>query len=254
VSSCAFLDAVGRQAGTTEHVEHRPWPLPEEPWVQAQTWEGLCFLHWRVDADDLRRLLPESVELDVFDGSAWIALTPFLVTNLRLRGLPPLPRLSSFRELNVRTYVTRDDKPGIWFFSLDASSQLAVEAAKLIYKLPYQHAQIQCERRDDWAHVDACRSGAAFSARYRGEGDLFPAERGSLEAFLVERYCLYTEDGGRLYRADIHHAPWPLQRGEAHVDLNTVAPLALPNEAPHVLFSPRQDTVVWPLHEVDGPP
>jgi uncharacterized protein YqjF (DUF2071 family) len=172
-----------------------------------------------------------------------------LLTGLRLRGLPPVPGVSTFPELNVRTYVTRDDKPGLWFFSLDAGSTLAVEAAKRLYKLPYMRAQMRYERGEFVQHESA-RAGAAFSGSYRGVGDLFRAEPGSLEAFLVERYCLYTEDGGRVYRAETHHAPWQLQQGEAHIDLNTMAPLPLPDVAPHVLFAPRQDAVIWPLKEL----
>jgi uncharacterized protein YqjF (DUF2071 family) len=234
----------------TETTEHRPWPLPDAPWVQAQTWVDLAFLHWRVPEADLRRHVPPSVVLDTFDGVAWLGITPFVLTGFRLRGTPPVPRLSTFPELNVRTYVTHDGKPGIWFFTLEAASVLAVEGAKRLYRLPYHRARMTVERADEYVHYESARAGAAFSARYRGEGDLLRAEEGTLEWFLTERYCLYTEDGGRLYRADIHHPPWDLQRGEAHVDLNTIAPVTLPAEEPHVLFSPRQDVVVWPLHEV----
>jgi hypothetical protein len=116
-----------------------------------------------------------------------------------------------------------------------------------LYRLPYERARMTCVRGEDAVHYESARPGAAFSARYRGEGELFHAEPGSLEFFLIERYCLYTEDGGRGYRAEIHHPPWSVQRGWAEVDLNTMAPVALADEAPHVLFSPRQDTVVWPL-------
>jgi uncharacterized protein YqjF (DUF2071 family) len=230
--------------------EHRPWPLPEGFWANGQTWLDLAFLHWRVDEDELRRLVPDSVQLDTFDGAAWLGVTPFLLQGFRLRGLPPLPLLSTFPELNVRTYATRDDRPGIWFFTLDAANLVAVEGAKKLYRLPYHHARMRCERVGEHVQYESSRSGAAFSGRYRGVGDLFHAEPGSLEYFLTERYCLYTEDGGRLYRAEIHHPPWDLQRGEATVDLNTMAPLALPDEEPHVLFSPRQDVVVWPLDEL----
>jgi uncharacterized protein len=223
--------------------------VPDEPWFQAQSWVDTAFLHWPVDADELGRLVPESVELETHDGSAWLGITPMLLTGLRLRGLPPLPGVSTFPELNVRTYVTRDGKPGIWFFSLDAGSTLAVEAAKRFYKLPYTRAQMRYQR-DDFVHHESARAGAAFSGSYRGVGDLFQAEPGSLAAFLVERFCLYTEDGGRVYRAETQHAPWQLQEGEAHIDLNTMAPLPLPDVEPHVLFAPRQDAVIWPLKEI----
>jgi uncharacterized protein YqjF (DUF2071 family) len=245
-----FLELPARQAAVTNDTAHRPWPLPEKAWSNAQTWVDLAFLHWRVDAGELQRLVPGSVELDTFDGTAWLGITPFLLHGFRLRGMPALPRISTFPELNVRTYVTRDGKPGIWFFTLDAASIVAVEGAKKLYRLPYNHAQMRCERIGDHVHYESARSGGTFSGRYRGTGALFRPEPGSLEEFLTERYCLYTEDGGRLYRAEIHHPPWDLQHGEAAIDLNTVAPLPLPDEEPHVLFSPRQDVVVWSLDEL----
>ncbi len=244
------LDAIARQQAATEHVAHRSTPLPEGEWAHAQTWEDLCFVHWPVDPAELARHLPESVQVDVHDGAAWLGVVPFRITHLRMRGLPPLPPLDGFRELNVRTGVTVDGRPGVWFFSLDASSRLAVETAKRRYRLPYVHARIELEREDEWMRVDSSRPGGTLCARYRGVGDLFHAEPGSLEAFLVERYRLFTEDGGRLYAAEIHHRPWELQRGEARIDLNTMAPLALPDVAPNVLFSPRQDTLVWSLVEL----
>ena len=231
-------------------MSHRPWPVPDEPWVNAQSWVDLAFLHWRVDADELGRLIPDSVELETFDGSAWLGISPFVLTDFRLRGLPPFPPFTTFPEVNVRTNVTRDGKPGIWFFTLDAASTLAVEGAKRLYRLPYHRAQMRAERRGEFVHYESARPGAAFSGRYRGEGDLFQPEPGSLEHFLIERYCLYTEDGGRAYRADIHHPRWDVQVGEAVVDLNTMAPLELPDDEPHVLFSPRQDVVVWGLEEL----
>jgi len=233
-------------------VEHRPWPLPEGPWANAQSWVDLAFLHWRVDAGELGRLVGPTVELDTFDGDAWLGVTPFLLTDFRLRGLPPLPRVSRFPELNVRTYVTREGMPGVWFFTLDAASTLAVEAAKRVFKLPYHRAQMRCERVGEHVQYESARPGAAFSGRYRGTGELHRAEQGSLEAWLTERYCLYTEDGGRPYRAQIHHPPWDLQRGEARIDLNTMSPLPLGGDEPHALFSPRQDVLVWPLEDLSA--
>jgi uncharacterized protein YqjF (DUF2071 family) len=248
--SVDFLQVPARQAAVTEVTAHRPWPLPEGTWVNAQSWVDLAFLHWQVDEAELRRLVPDSVELDTFDGAAWLGVTPFLLQAFRLRGIPPIPGVSTFPELNVRTYVTHDDKPGIWFFTLDAASRLAVEGAKRLYRLPYHHADMRYDRVADHVTYESERPGAAFSARYRGKGQLFEATPGSLEYFLTERYCLYTEDGGRLYRAEIHHPPWDLQHGEASIVTNTMAPLALQDEQPHVLFSPRQDVVVWPLAEL----
>jgi uncharacterized protein YqjF (DUF2071 family) len=245
-----FLTAAARQAAVMNDVEHRPWPAPDAPWSNAQSWLDLAFLHWRIDADALRKLIPSSLELDTFDDAAWIGITPFVLSGFRVRGMPPLPRVSTFPELNVRTYATHADKPGIWFFTLDAASLLAVEGAKKLYRLPYHRAEMSARRVGDHVHYESARPGAAFSGNYRGSGALFQAEPGTLEHFLTERYCLYTEDGGRLYRADIHHPPWDLQHGEATIDLNTMSPVTLPSDAPHVLFSPRQDVVVWSLAEL----
>jgi uncharacterized protein YqjF (DUF2071 family) len=245
--SLDFLTAAARQAAVTNDTSHRPWPVPDEPWANAQSWVDLCFLHWRVDPDELRRLVGRSVELDTFDGEAWLGVTPFMLVGFRLRGLPPVPRLSTFPELNVRTYVTRDGKPGIWFFSLEAASTFAVEGAKRFYKLPYSRAQMSSRRVGDRVEYASDRAGARFSGSYRGQGDLFRADPGSLEYFLTERYCFYTEDAGDAFRGEIHHPPWDLQRGDATIGVNTVAPLPLDDRPPHVLFAPRQDVVVWPL-------
>jgi uncharacterized protein YqjF (DUF2071 family) len=250
MSPLTLLDDAARQARVTDEVRHRPWPIPENAWVQGQSWIDLAFLHWSVEAAGLQPLVPTGLELETYDGTAWLGITPFLLTGFRLRGLPPLPRLSTFEELNVRTYVTRGGKPGIWFFTLDAASTVAVEAAKRLYRLPYHRSRMHCDRSGDFVHYESSRAGAAFSGRYRGEGPLFHAEPGTLEHFLTERYCLYTEDGGRIYRADIHHPPWDLQHGEAQIDVNTMTPVSLPDHEPHVLFSPRQDVVVWPLERL----
>jgi uncharacterized protein len=244
-----FLQAPVRQASSVEETEHRSWPLPREPWVMGQTWDDLLFANWRVDADLVRSLVPGGLDVDEHDGSAWLGVTPFELTGLRARGLYALPFLSSFYELNVRTYVTRDDKPGIWFFSLDASSRIAVEAARRLYKLPYFQARISLGRRDGRIVFECVRNERkTFSASYRGVGNAAVMTPGSLEHFLTERYCLYAEDRGRLFRAEIHHRPWPLQAAEAEIDLNTMPPeeLTIPGD-PLLHYAKRQDAVIWPL-------
>ncbi|TML27817.1 MAG: DUF2071 domain-containing protein [Actinobacteria bacterium] len=214
----------------------------------GQTWDDLLFVHYRVPVERLRPLVPDGLEVQEHSGSGWLGVTPFVVTGLRARGLLPLPFASSFRELNVRTYVTRDEKPGIWFFSLDASSRLAVEAARRLYRLPYFEADISLRRRGEQILYDCSRDdGKAFSAAYRPNGAVFGAQPGSLEHFLTERYCLYAEHGEALYRADIHHRPWPLQPAEAQVDLNTMPPVKVSEGDPLVHYSSRQDVVIWPL-------
>ena len=220
--------------------------------------EDQLFAHWPVDADALRRLLPDAVRLQTHEGAGWLGITPFRVGALRLRGTLPLPRVSSFLELDVRTYVTAGGKPGIWFFSLDASSRLAVEAARRTYKLPYFPARISARRQGEWLELESARVGNrqgphVFSARYRPSGAESHAAPGSVEEFLTERYCLYIVDKHRrLYRAEIHHPPWPLRPAEATIGLNTMSPreLALPDEEPLLHVARVQDVVVWPLEHV----
>ena len=250
-----LLQAPVRQGSSLEETAHRPWPLPERSWVMGQTWDDLLFAHWRVSTAVVREHVPAGLEVDEHDGSAWLGVTPFVVTGLRARGMLPLPLVSSFLELNVRTYVSRGGKAGIWFFSLDASSQIAVEAARRLYRLPYFRAQITLRRRGDRIVYDCARDeGRAFSGSYRPSGAAFTAPPDSLEHFLAERYCLYAEDKGRLFRADIHHRPWPLQPAEATIELNTMPPDWARLEGEPVLhYSARQDVVIWPLDEIsDG--
>jgi uncharacterized protein YqjF (DUF2071 family) len=216
----------------------------------GQTWDDLLFAHWRVPLEELRAHVPAELDVDTHDGSGWLGITPFRISALRARGLLPLPGASSFLELNVRTYVTAGDRPGIWFFSLDASSRLAVEAARRVYKLPYFHARIAATRRGEWLDYECARiaeAGRVFSGRYRPSGPVFHAEPGSLEWFLAERYCLYTTDGrDRLHRAEIHHDRWDLQPAEAEIELASISPLGLDGDA-LCHFSRRQDVVIWPL-------
>jgi uncharacterized protein len=246
-----MLEAAARQARSVEETAHRPYPLPVGRWVMGQTWESLVFVHWRVAVNELRPFIPAGLEIEEFDGSAWVGIVPFRITGLRARGLAPLPGLSEFNELNVRTYVRAGDgEPGVWFFSLEATSRLAVLAARRAYSLPYFDARIALD--DDGGgrvDVECSRLGDAgkdFSAEFRATGEAAVSPVDSLEFFLVERYCLYAEGGGKLWRAEIHHAPWVVGAGEAAVDLNSIAPVPL-SGAPLCHIAERQDVVVWPL-------
>lgn len=185
-------------------------------------WHDLAFLHWALDPSLLRPHVPEGLELDTFDGSAWLGIVPFRMSGVRPFGVP-LGGASAFPELNVRTYVTAGGKPGVWFFSLDAASKLAVRAARLWFHLPYFDAAMSCATVGDWIHYRSRRThrGAAqwvFEGRYRPLGPPSTSEEGSLEAFLTERYCLYAASRtGRLFRGEIDHPPWPLQRAEVEL-------------------------------------
>jgi uncharacterized protein YqjF (DUF2071 family) len=236
-----------------EEISHRRWPLPNLPWVMTQTWHDLLFAHWRVDPRELRGKVPSAFTLDLFDGVGWLGIVPFHMTNVAPRGVPSLPWVSEFPELNVRTYVRVHDRPGIYFFSLDAGSTLAVHAARAWLNLPYHSASMAVRRSGDSIDYESVRkddSDASLSVRYRPVGRRFQAVHGSLEYFLTERYCLYNLDHqGAPYRLEIHHPPWPLQEADAEFARNTMADAAgLPLAAvkPLLHFSKRQDMVAWP--------
>ncbi|MBW3534703.1 MAG: DUF2071 domain-containing protein [Gemmatimonadetes bacterium] len=241
-------------------VAHRPWPLPSAPWVMYQSWRRLLFAHWPLPHDRLRAAVPGELTLDTFDGSAWLGLTPFRVTDLRPRGVPAIPVGSDFPELNLRTYVRVGDRPGVYFFSLDAGSRLGVMGARALYHLPYHAADMSQEERAGWIHYRSERSdgaSAVFQGRYRPTGPAAAPAAGTLEHFLTERYALYTVLGdGAVLRADIHHRPWPLQTAEAVIERNTVPEaegLELPERAPLLHFAERQDTLVWAPERLEPP-
>ena len=241
------------QRRTLEERAHRPWPLPERPWLQGQSWIKLLFAHWRVPPEALARVMPPQLSPEVRDGSGWLGITPFRVDGFRPHGLPPAPRLSTFPELNVRTYVTVNGKPGIYFFSLDAASWGAVFGARRVYRLPYFRARMSMDRDGNSVRYRSeriSRDGppASFAGSYGPTGRLGDYPDGSLDRWLIERYCLYVVDRrGRILRADIHHPPWPLQPASADIELNTMTEqigIELEGE-PLLHFSGRQDTIIW---------
>jgi uncharacterized protein len=224
---------------------------PPGPWVMVQRWHDLLFAHWRCAARDLRPLIPAPLEIETFDGSAWIGVIPFYMSGVRMRGMPPIPTAHAFLELNVRTYVTLDGRPGVWFFSLDAASSWAVIGARLGIRLPYFRAAMRRTQRDGaigyasdrWSIAGA---PASFAATYRGLEPL--AEPGPLDRFLTDRYSLYASDGKRLWRGDIIHPPWALQAAEARVDRNSMiaaAGIEAAGGTPLLHFSAFQDVRFW---------
>ena len=219
--------------GLTQQAEHRPWPLPERPWIMTMAWIDLLFAHWPLSPEAIRPLVPESLELDTFDDQAWISVVPFRMESVGPRGLHWLPaRLPgprAFPELNVRTYVVRDGQPGVFFLSLDATSPLAIWGARTFFHLPYYRAHIRMDESEGWIEYHSERhdprlGAGVFRGRYRGIGERLEVRPGSLESWLTERYGLYAVDSaGKSYRGDIHHHPWPLYAAEAEIETNTVA-------------------------------
>ena len=243
--------------GILEQTAHRPWPMPDEPWIMTQTWHDLLFAHWPVDVRQLREKVPPGLDLDLFDNEAWIGIVPFHMTNVAPRGLPALPWVSAFPELNVRTYVRVHGIPGVYFFSLDAGNPVAVGAARTLFALPYYTADMESLVSGDRVSYRSHRRSsdeAAFEAEYGPSGPASPPAPGSREAFLTERYCLFTVDSEFVvHRLDIHHPPWPLQPAEARITINTMAQAAglrLPAVSPLLHFSKRQDMVAWRMKRI----
>ena len=233
-------------------VDHRPWPLPTTPWVMTQSWHDLLFAHWPVDRADIEAKVPREFPIDEFGGHAWIGIVPFRLTNVAPRGVPSLPWVSAFPELNVRTYVRVADKPGVYFFSLDAGSVAAVAAARTLLNLPYYPASMTVNEGGtpiEYASERTAGGNAGFRATYQPNGTPGIAAAGSLEYFLTERYCLYNLDHrGRPYRLDIHHRPWLLCGAEASIAFNSMASangFTLPGSDPLLHFVRRQDMVAW---------
>jgi uncharacterized protein len=239
-----------RQRQTVEEIGHRPYPPPSEPWVMAQSWLHLLFAHWPTAPSAMEPLLPPGLELDTWEGSAWVAITPFAVEGLRPRLLPPVPPLSHFLETNVRTYVRRDGRPGILFFSLDATSRTAARAARTLYQLPYFAAEGSMDVADNAVAYRIKRRGQpqVLHADYAADGPAAPAQRGKLEHFLAERYCFYTRSPiGGLLRCEIHHPPWMLAPASGEVSWRHLLPPGLPrpDTAPLLHYAARQDVVAW---------
>lgn len=242
-----------------QHIDHRPWNLPKGAWTWRQSWLDLLFAHWPVPKDALRPLVPDALDVQTFDGTSWIGIVPFRMAGVMRRPLPDLPWISAFPELNVRLYVERDGRPGVFFLSLDATNPLAVWAARQFFHLPYYRAAIDLVERPgdgafpayDYSSHRRDRRGApaAFEGSYGPTSEVYLAAPGTLEHWLTERYCLYAVDPkGRMTRTEVHHVPWPLQQAEADIRVNTMAAphgLTLEGPPPLLHFARGIDVVVW---------
>jgi uncharacterized protein YqjF (DUF2071 family) len=226
------------------------WP------IMYQSWGSLLFLHWACEPSELEPHIPAGLSIDTFAGKAYLTISPFTLWDARPIFMPPLPLLSDFHEVNLRTYVHVDGAPGVYFFSLDANRLIPVIAARNLFYLAYREAEIHLERKDgvvDYRMERTEEPKATLQARWREEGDSFNAEPGSLEFFLVERYALYTRSSDQLYRCRIHHEPWPLRK--AHLDyfettLFEANGLPTPAGEPILQAGGPVHVEVWPLEEL----
>ncbi|MFY0543684.1 YqjF family protein [Brevibacillus sp. H7] len=221
----------------------------------TQKWDNLLFAHWPVSVDSLRPFVPEILELDTFDGQAWIGIIAFEMSLIRLKFFPIIPYTVPFPEMNVRTYIQVNKKPGVFFMTLDASNPFIIHAARAWYHLPYYRAKMSMEIKDRHVHfhtdrVGTTESAAMFQGSYRPVSPLFTPKEGTLEHWLTERYmfCCKSRNGQRVYMGDIYHDPWQLQEAEAVIQRNTMTePFRLPLSKVPVLshFSPGTQAFIW---------
>ncbi|MGA7730880.1 MAG: DUF2071 domain-containing protein [Chloroflexia bacterium] len=237
---------------------HRPWPIPNRPWLMTQTWHNLLFAHWPISPDKLRQHIPASLELETFGGQAWLGVVAFRLSKIRLRGLPEVGLVSHFNELNLRTYVTLGGKPGVLFLSMDADNALAIRMARPWFRLPYTFAHISFEKTRAGYAIESTREGgkgptAAFRATYRPTSPVYSAQPGTLEHWLTERYCYYSPTPRRTFRCEILHMPWPLQRACAQIEANTLAGaigIDLAPGPPLLHYARRMTALIWGLEGV----
>lgn len=244
------------QMTITDETSHRPWPLPQTPWLLRMRWHDLLFLHWPVAYDALRALIPTYLELETFDGSCWLGIVPFRMSGVRPRYVP-IPM--AFPELNVRTYVSFRGRSGVWFFSLDATSWLAVRAARWL-GLPYYDAEMKLMLESAAVNYQSARTHkdafpAEFVATYTPTGAVYRAAAGTLDHWLTERYCLYGAlKPDHVVYGEIHHPQWPLQPARVELQRNSMThPLGidLPDTQPLCHFARFQEVVAWPIVPLD---
>ncbi|MFK7741284.1 MAG: YqjF family protein [Planctomycetota bacterium] len=239
-----------------KNTDHIPLGLCQGRWALTMRWEQLLFLHWRVGPAEqqlLARGLPEGLELDTFDGSAWLAVVPFVMASTRFRWLPPMPTASSFPECNLRTYVRHGDRRGVWFYSLDAHSRMAVEGARLGFGLPYFRARMSLREAGGRVHYASERTDrrappAVFRASWQAAGAATVAERGSLEEFLTARYSLFAMRRGKLVRGDIAHQPWrlaPVDLQLEECDMARLVDVSLAGPPESALLAAPVDVAAW---------
>ena len=245
---------VESQAIDRVSIRARPpgWP------IMRQHWGKLLFMHWPIPAALLRPLVPDRLSIDTFEGSAFVGVVPFTMWGVRPIFAPPVPGLSAFHELNVRTYVHLNGTPGVWFFSLDAESALAVWGARTFYHLPYFHARMSLKQQEQTILYTSRRTHAKappaeFDAAWT-IGDRLPESTlGSLPFFLTERYCLYAAHRDRLFRCRIFHPPWPLQQAQltsCHSTMIESHALPTPTGDPLLHYAEALQVDIWPLVEV----
>ncbi len=241
--------------------DHRPWRIPNRPWRLRQRWSDLLFAHWPIRPDEVQARLPPGLRVDTHDGWAWLGVVPFLMDQVQFRTVGQhcvgVPTATAFPELNLRTYVTAPDgRAGVYFFSLDAASLLAVLGARVAFGLPYFWSRMHMGNENGTIHYTSRRHIGAnvdFSARYRSLGT--PSPQDSLRHFLTERYAFFSHRFGKVQVGEINHLPWVLQNAEAEFLCNGLPEsfgLTLPKRPPVLHFASEVQMKAWTVRSLRG--
>lgn len=230
-----------------QSVSHRPWPIPTRSWSYYQEWNHALFLHWKVEPGLLEPFIPKELELNTFEGDAWISLVAFTMEKIRPKNLPAFPPISDFHEINIRTYVTHNHKPGVYFLNIEAQKLVSAKLSKLLSGLPYEKAQMERSQNRELRNYSSelRKKGFGFTAKYRVSDQLVP--KTDLDLWLTERYCLYLDRGHETYIYEIHHLPWELRK----VELKTVqtnyriGEIDLNNKPDRIHYSPGVKVIAW---------
>ncbi|WP_243292513.1 DUF2071 domain-containing protein [Bacillus sp. FJAT-47783] len=241
-----------------QKIDHRPYPMPNNRWLMTQTWKDLLFIHWPVAKEEIEKHIPSPLQVDTFEGKAWIAIVPFWLKSIRLHGLPRIPFASTFFEINVRTYVTYKNRRGVYFFTLDANHLPAIKIAKATFFLPYLHATVNLTKSGDFVNFKSIRKQhgypkATFHANYEPTSSPFLAQRGSLEEWLIERYNLLLVNRGKVYIGEIHHKQWELQHANVDIKTNELLsflPSSIVKEPPLVHYSKFMRAFIWKFKQL----
>jgi len=187
--------------------EHRPWPLPMSSWRFYQEWNKAIFMHWEVNYEELRKLVPKELEIDLMDGKPWASLVAFTMENIRPKNLPAILPIPTFEEINIRTYVKSNNKTGVYFLSIEASNKLSCFVAKAISELPYRFSKMA---RDISSFTSSnAEFGDNFQVNFQVEEE--QPKKTQLDKWLTERYALFQETKRGINKFEIHHVEWPIR-------------------------------------------
>jgi len=231
---------------------HRPWDLPRGPWRYYQEWNNALFLHWNVPADDLIKVIPKDLSLDTFNGESWISLVAFTMERIKPRYFPSISAISDFHEVNIRTYVTKDNKSGVYFLSIEAEKYISCFIAKLLSGLPYAKSRIHFQTKSVTRNYSSKSTKNDFKLNVNFSVGESVTDKCDLHTWLTERYCLYIDEGEQVFRYQTHHMPWGLNEVKIS-DLNTqykIGNISLHRKPELAHFSPGVKVVAWPRESV----